>query len=125
MNIRIILNLLILPMAALAQPADNPKAAPNPATNGYATMQGFFKMPAGRVMGASSAVAGDRKGNIWVVDRCAANTCIGSNLAPVMQFDRRRSDAVSPRPHHRQTGSPLDRGRQADQRPGRWWPCGV
>ena len=88
MNIRIILNLLILPMAALAQPADNPKAAPNPATNGYATMQGFFKMPAGRVMGASSAVAGDRKGNIWVVDRCAANTCIGSNLAPVMQFDR-------------------------------------
>ena len=45
-------------------------------------------MPAGRAMGASSAVAGDSFGNVWVVDRCAANTCIGSKLAPVMEFDR-------------------------------------
>jgi len=88
MNIRIVLSLLVLPMAALAQPADSPRAEHNPATNRYAPLQGFFKMPAGRAMGASSAVTGDSKGNIWVVDRCAANTCIGSNLAPVMEFDR-------------------------------------
>ena len=38
-------------------------------------------------MGSSSAVAGDSKGNIWVVDRCAANSCVGSKLDPVMEFD--------------------------------------
>ena len=88
MKHRIIMALLALPLAAAAQPADNPKAAPNPAANRYVAVPGFFKMPAGRAMGASSAVAGDSKGNIWVVDRCAVNSCIGSKLAPVMEFDK-------------------------------------
>jgi NHL repeat len=88
MKFRIVLTVLMaLPLAALAQPADQPKADPNPKTNRYATLQGFFKMPPGRSMGSSSAVAGDSKGNIWVVDRCAANSCVGSKLDPVMQFD--------------------------------------
>jgi hypothetical protein len=78
---------LAAPLAALAQPADQPKAMPNPTANRYREVPGFFKMPAGRSMGASSAVAGDSKGNIWVVDRCAVNTCVGSKLDPVMQFD--------------------------------------
>ena len=78
---------LAVPLAALAQPADQPKAAPNPATNHYVEVPGFFKMPPGRAMGSSSAVAGDSKGNIWVVDRCAANSCVGSKLDPVMEFD--------------------------------------
>ena len=60
---------------------------PNPKTNHYVEVPGFFKMPPGRSMGSSSAVAGDSKGNIWVVDRCAANSCVGSNLDPVMEFD--------------------------------------
>jgi hypothetical protein len=88
MKLRIILAVLATPLAALAQPVDNPKAAPNPAANRYVAVPDFFKMPAGRAMGASSAVAGDSHGNVWVVDRCAANTCIGSDLAPVMEFDR-------------------------------------
>ena len=29
----------------------------------------------------------DRKGNIWVAERCGANTCAGSDLAPVLEFD--------------------------------------
>ncbi|HMH64292.1 MAG TPA: hypothetical protein VK515_01820, partial [Rhizomicrobium sp.] len=87
MKHRIIMALLALPLAAAAQPADNPKAAPNPAANRYVAVPGFFKMPAGRAMGASSAVAGDSKGNIWVVDRCGANNCTGSKLDPVMEFD--------------------------------------
>src|SRR5258706_13558504 len=73
--------------AAMAQPADQPKAEPNPKANRYATAGTFFKLPPGRSMGSSSAVAGDSKGNIWVVDRCAANDCAGSKLDPVMQFD--------------------------------------
>ena len=78
---------MALPLAATAQPADQPKAAPNPTTNRYREVPGFFKLPAGRSMGSSSAVAGDSKGNIWVVDRCGANNCTGSKLDPVMEFD--------------------------------------
>jgi len=79
--------LMLLPLAAMAQPADQPKAEPNPKTNHYVEVPGFFKMPPGRSMGSSSAVAGDSKGNIWVVDRCAANSCVGSKLDPIMEFD--------------------------------------
>ena len=78
---------LAAPLAALAQPADQPKAPPNPTTNRYKEVPNFFKMPPGRQMGSSSAVFGDSKGNIWVVDRCAANSCVGSKLDPIMQFD--------------------------------------
>ena len=38
-------------------------------------------------MGSSSAVAVDSHGNVWVVDRCGANSCAGSSLDPVMKFD--------------------------------------
>ena len=83
MKRRIILAVLAAPLAALAQPA----AAPNPKSNRYVEVPGFFRMPAGRAMGSSSAVMGDSHGNIWVVDRCAANSCVGSKLDPIMQFD--------------------------------------
>jgi len=79
--------LLSAPLATLAQPADQPKATPNPTTDRYKEVPNFFKMPPGRPMGSTSAVAGDSKGNIWVVDRCAANSCVGSKLDPVMEFD--------------------------------------
>lgn len=79
--------MLVLPLAAMAQPADRPKAEPNPKANRYAEVPSFFKLPAGRGMGSSSSVMGDSKGNIWVVDRCAANSCVGSKLNPIMQFD--------------------------------------
>jgi NHL repeat len=75
------------PLAALAQPADQPQANPNPAANRYVAVPGFFKLPPGRPMGSSSAVAGDSRGDIWVVDRCGANSCVGSKLDPVMEFD--------------------------------------
>src|SRR5258706_2722419 len=81
--------LMALPLAATAQPADQPKAPPNPKTNRYVAVSNFFKLPPGRSMGSSSAVAGDSKGNIWVVDRCGANDCAGSKLDPIMAFDAR------------------------------------
>ena len=79
--------MLLLPVAAMAQPADQPKAEPNPKANHYVEVPGFFKLPPGRSMGSSSAVMGDSKGNIWVVDRCAANSCVDSPLDPIMEFD--------------------------------------
>src|SRR5262249_40184735 len=88
MKIRLMLTAMaLLPMAAMAQPADQPKATPNPKTNHYVEVPGFFKLPAAREMGSSSAVMGDSKGNIWIVDRCAANSCVGSKLDPIMEFD--------------------------------------
>jgi sugar lactone lactonase YvrE len=41
----------------------------------------------GRVWGATSAVDVDRSGHVWVADRCGANSCAGSDLAPVLEFD--------------------------------------
>ena len=60
------------------------QAQPNP----YKTVDGFFKLPAGRAWGASSAIdiAPDGK-SVWIVDRCGANSCAGSALDPVMRFD--------------------------------------
>jgi DNA-binding beta-propeller fold protein YncE len=78
---------LAAPLGALAQPADQPNANPNPSTNRYVAVAGFFKLPPGRSMGSSSAVAGDSRGHIWVVDRCSTNSCVGSDLNPIMEFD--------------------------------------
>jgi DNA-binding beta-propeller fold protein YncE len=59
--------------------------APNP----YRPVDGVWgKLPDGRTWGATSAVWPGPDGTIWVGERCGANTCIGSNLDPVLQFDR-------------------------------------
>lgn len=62
---------------------DDPNNHPNP----YRTDTGFFKLPEGRKMGSTSAVAVDSKGHIWVADRCGANSCAGSNVNPIIEFD--------------------------------------
>ena len=59
----------------------------NSAPNPYRTIENWAKMPEGRTWGATSAVDVDRRGNIWVGERCGANTCAGSNLPPVLEFD--------------------------------------
>lgn len=68
---------------ASAAPAVAPNSQPNP----YVADTNFFKMPPGRVMGSSSAVAVDSKGHIWIAERCGANSCADSPLAPIMEFD--------------------------------------
>lgn len=77
------------PLAVQAQPLDDPHATPNPVTNRYVMVPNFFRLPPGRKMGSSSAVAGDSKGHIWVVDRCGANDCSQSTLDPIMEFDQK------------------------------------
>ena len=62
----------------------DPNAYPDP----YAANPAFLKMPTGRTMGSTSAVAIDSKGNIWVAERCGANSCAGSAVNPIMQFDK-------------------------------------
>lgn len=88
--------------AALAQPAAPPRPVwteatlpkPGPLTaetnhqpNPYRSEYGFLRLPPGRVMGSTSAVAVDSKGHVWVAERCGANSCAGSSLDPIMEFD--------------------------------------
>lgn len=70
--------------AALAQSDPVPNSQPNL----YRTIDHFLQLPEGRTMGSTSSIDFDRAGNIWVADRCGVNSCAGSDLAPVMKFDR-------------------------------------
>ncbi len=61
----------------------------NSLPNPYRTVEGWAKMPEGRAWGSTSAVAIDRDGqSIWVAERCGANSCVGSTLDPVLEFDK-------------------------------------
>lgn len=62
-------------------------AQPNSQPNPYRTVEGWFQMPAGRTMGSTSAVFVAPGGHIWVAERCGANTCAGSDVAPLLEFD--------------------------------------
>lgn len=68
---------------ALAQTNSVPNSQPNP----YRRIEHFLKLPAGRSMGSSSAVAIDHAGHIWVAERCGANNCAGSSIDPIVEFD--------------------------------------
>jgi sugar lactone lactonase YvrE len=68
---------------AHAQAAD-PNSAPNP----YHLDSWAPLLPAGRQLGAPIGIAADKDGkSVWVFERCGADTCEGSNLAPIMKFD--------------------------------------
>jgi streptogramin lyase len=44
-------------------------------------------MPEGRTWGSAAAISVDSKGNVWVFERCGANTCAGSDAAPILEFN--------------------------------------
>jgi sugar lactone lactonase YvrE len=71
----------------VTDPGPSSQAPLNPAHHGYRLVENFLKLPPGRRMGASSAVAVGRDGHIWVADRCGSNDCAGSQLDPIMEFD--------------------------------------
>ena len=60
-----------------------PPAVPNP----YRTVENIVTMPPGRTMGSTNAINVDSKGNIWVFERCGANSCADSTVDPILQFD--------------------------------------
>ncbi|HWE51003.1 MAG TPA: hypothetical protein VG273_14510 [Bryobacteraceae bacterium] len=54
----------------------------------YTQLDLYFHMPAGRPWGATTAVDIDRDGKtIWIAERCGTNTCAGSLVPPVLQYD--------------------------------------
>ncbi len=61
----------------------------NDAPNPYRTVEGWAQLPTGRTWGSTSAVEIDKDGeSIWVAERCGANSCLGSDLDPIMKFDK-------------------------------------
>jgi sugar lactone lactonase YvrE len=71
----------------LSSSASDRRNAPDSQGNPYREIDDFLKLPSGRTMGSTSAVAVDSKGHIWVVDRCGQNSCADSTLDPIMEFD--------------------------------------
>src|SRR5216684_1344105 len=66
----------------------------NDAPNPYTTIKDYFKLPAGRTWGSTSAVEVDKDGkSIWVAERCGANSCLDAatntiqNVPTVSKFD--------------------------------------
>src|SRR4051812_14651390 len=66
----------------------------NDLPNPYQTISGFFKLPAGRQWGSTSAVEVDKDGRtIWVAERCGANSCLDpatneiKNVPTILHFD--------------------------------------
>ena len=64
----------------------------NSAPNPYRTVSGWFKVPEGRVFGSTGGVAVDKRGHIWVAERCGtrgfiAGACADSKLDPIFEFD--------------------------------------
>jgi streptogramin lyase len=57
---------------------------PNP----YRTVADIITMPAGRALGSTNAINIDAQGNIWVFERCGANSCADTSVDPILQFDR-------------------------------------
>jgi sugar lactone lactonase YvrE len=87
---------LIAPAAAQSNSALPPDITTpnNDAPNPYRTMKDYFKLPAGRTWGSTSAVEIDRDGkSIWVGERCGVNVCFDqqtqkmSDLPTVLKFD--------------------------------------
>lgn len=86
MSIR--LGMIALSVAATSLHAQATMPPTNDAPNPYQTVSGWAKMPEGRVWGSTSAVAIDKDGvSVWVAERCGTNSCVGSNLDPVLKFD--------------------------------------
>jgi len=62
--------------------------APNDAPNPYRTVLNWAQLPDNRKWGSTAGVDIAPDGTIWAYDRCGANSCAQSPLAPVLHFDK-------------------------------------
>jgi DNA-binding beta-propeller fold protein YncE len=77
-----LISLIAVASATLGCFAQAPNSQPNP----YHAVDNWAQL--GRPWGSTSAVDIDRTGHIWVAERCGANSCAGSDLDPILEFDR-------------------------------------
>lgn len=57
-------------------------------TNPYRVALGWERLPDGRTLGIMSGAFPDPDGiHLWMLDRCGANQCAGTDLDPILKFD--------------------------------------
>jgi sugar lactone lactonase YvrE len=57
-------------------------------TSSYQIVENHFTLPDGRKIGSTAGITIDRDGrSVWVFERCGAQNCVGSNVAPILNFD--------------------------------------
>jgi DNA-binding beta-propeller fold protein YncE len=72
----------------IAQDTAQPTAPVNALPNPYRSVENWARMPEGRTWGSSAGVYVDPTGtSVWVAERCGANSCVGSDLPPILRFD--------------------------------------
>src|ERR1700690_4673220 len=76
--------LLSLSWIATASAQSAPQSLPNPYPR---TIENWAKLPEGRAWGSAAGISIDSKGDIWIFERCSANSCAGSDQSPIVEFD--------------------------------------
>ena len=77
----------LLRLAAVAAVAASPVVLAAQ-QHSYKTIADHFKMPDGRKVGSTAGITIDRDGSsVWVFERCGAQDCVGSTVAPILKFD--------------------------------------
>ena len=86
--------ILLITLAAFAAPASaqshfgDPNMKPvNDLPNPYSARQ-VMPLPDGRTWGSTAGVdVGKGRDDIWAIDRCGSNTCVGSHADPILHYD--------------------------------------
>jgi len=68
---------VVIACAGLGRAQDNP----------YRLVEDWAKLTEGRPWGSTAAVDVGTNDHIWVAERCGANSCVDSTLAPILEFD--------------------------------------
>jgi sugar lactone lactonase YvrE len=77
-----------LAIATARTDAQSVPNARNDLPNPYRTVEGWARLPEGRTWGSTSSVDIDKDGvSVWVGERCGTNSCLTSNLDPVLKFE--------------------------------------
>src|SRR5262245_30167208 len=56
-------------------------------SNPYQVVENWVRPPGARAWKDPSAVDIDREGNLWLVERCGADTCVNSDMPAVLVFN--------------------------------------
>jgi sugar lactone lactonase YvrE len=67
----------------VVDPASKPLPNPNPTV-----IKNWGTLPDGRVWGNTAGVDIGPDGHVWAYDRCGTNSCAGTNVDPILKFDR-------------------------------------
>jgi len=88
-RLKLLCGIAVVATVAMAAPSyaqtnPDPNSAPNP----YRLDSGWAKQPMGRGFGSTIGLNVARDGkSMWIYDRCGANACEGSKIAPLNKYD--------------------------------------